>query len=99
MRNISWCPCLNTRLNFNLRINHAANFVVYGVESYHLEQGAHPRAAEDLPDLLHVLGLLGLLGGVQVAQRGQTVLQLLARVAGRVPRQSAQNKVVKVPTW
>ena len=30
MRNISWCPCLNTRLNFNLRINQAPYFVVSG---------------------------------------------------------------------
>ena len=28
MKNISWCPCLNTRMNFNLQINHAAYFVV-----------------------------------------------------------------------
>ena len=55
-----------------------------------LQQRAHARAAEDLPHLLHVLGLLRLAGGVQVAQRGQTVLQLLARVARRVPRQSVQ---------
>ena len=30
MRNISWCPCLNTRLNFYPRINHAAQFTVPG---------------------------------------------------------------------
>ena len=29
MINISWCRRLNTQLNFNLRINHAAYFVVY----------------------------------------------------------------------
>ena len=29
MINISWCRRLNTQLNFNLRINHAAYFVIF----------------------------------------------------------------------
>ena len=34
MRNISWCPCLNTRLNFYLRINYAAYFTVCHLMDY-----------------------------------------------------------------
>ena len=29
MRNISWCPCLNTRLNLNIGINYVERAVVY----------------------------------------------------------------------
>ena len=40
MRNISWCPCLKVRLNFNPRINNAAHFVVYSAVSY-LQNNTH----------------------------------------------------------
>ena len=29
MRNISWCPCLNTRLNPNIGINYVERAVVF----------------------------------------------------------------------
>ena len=34
MRNISWCPCLNTRLNFYLRIIYATYFTVWTTTTY-----------------------------------------------------------------
>ena len=49
MRNISWCPCLNTRLNFYLGINFAAQFTVraaihsstFGVQCYNGRENFH----------------------------------------------------------
>ena len=61
MRNISWCPCLNTRLNLHISVNCAERAVVLPTGQLAAEQEGGvvgPHAVGAVVGLLHHLAAL-----------------------------------------